>query len=71
MLARGKGASPPRAPFETEGSLPHRHVEPLRLRLPCFVMLDRGQQEIEPLARRPFPPGTLARREPPRAGISS
>ncbi len=49
--------------FETEGSPQHRHVEPLRLRLPCFVMLDRCQQEIEPLARRPFPPGILARRE--------
>ncbi len=43
--------------------LQHRHVEPLRLRLPCFVMLDLCQQEIEPLTRRPFLPGTLARRE--------
>jgi hypothetical protein len=63
MLARRKGVSPPRPLFETEGSPQHRHVEPLRLRLPCFVMLDLCQQEIEPLARRPFPPGTLARRE--------
>ena len=52
----------PRLPRRSEAH-PAGGVEALRLRLPCFVMLDLCQQEIQPLARRPYPPGTLARRE--------
>ena len=58
-----QGPSPPRDLFETEGSPRHRYVEPLRLRLPRLVVLDLGQEKIERLARRSFPPAGLARCE--------